>query len=102
MDKSDKARDELNAIESRQREWNALSAAERASVAKASPDLSLFFRRGLAKIDRRAVVAGNVIDLVQTPRAMYRRRAHETEGASCGLEGAQSPARSRKIRRFEL
>ena len=36
-------RHELKVIEIRQREWNALSHAERASVAKVSPDLSLFF-----------------------------------------------------------
>jgi hypothetical protein len=47
-------RHELKVIETLQREWNELIWAERTSVAKVSPDLSLFFRRGLANVDRRS------------------------------------------------
>ena len=39
-----KVRAELKRIEALQRKWNALSMAERISIAKISPDLSLFFR----------------------------------------------------------
>jgi hypothetical protein len=37
-------RDELNRIKALQQEWNALSLADRVSLAKRSPDLSAFFR----------------------------------------------------------
>jgi hypothetical protein len=91
-------RHELKVIETLQREWNALSAAERISVAKISPDLSLFFRRGLANADRGSGLTGKVIDLVQTPRVTYRRRARDPECASRSLELEVA----RKIRRSEL
>lgn len=39
-----KIRAELKRIEILQRKWSALDTAERAAVAKVSPDLSLFFR----------------------------------------------------------
>ena len=35
---------ELRRIETLQKKWNALSFAQRAIIAKASPDLTLFFR----------------------------------------------------------
>ena len=35
---------ELRRIETLQRKWNALTFAERAMIAKASPDLTLFFQ----------------------------------------------------------
>jgi len=91
-------RHELKVIETLQREWNALSAAERISVAKINPDLSLFFRRGLANVDRGSGLTGKVIDLVQTPRVTYRRRARDPECASRSLELEVA----RKIRRSEL
>ncbi len=40
-----KLHDELTRIEVLHRHWNKLSLAERASIAKISPDLSVFFRR---------------------------------------------------------
>ena len=40
-----KLRAELKRIETLHREWNALSVTERAWIARATPDLSLFFRR---------------------------------------------------------
>ena len=44
----------LRRITALQREWNALSATERAAIAKESCDLASFFRRGLSQpIDRR-------------------------------------------------
>jgi len=92
-------RHELKVIETRQREWNALSAAERISVAKISPDLSLFFRRGLANVDRGSGLTGKVIDLEKkVQRVTYRRLARETECASGSLELEVA----RKVRRSEL
>ena len=85
-------RHELKVIETRQREWNALSAAERLSVAKVSPDLSLFFRRGLANVDRESGLTGRVINLEKkVQRVTYRRLARETEGASGSLELEVAP-----------
>jgi hypothetical protein len=44
----------LGRITALQREWNALSDTERASIAKESCDLTRFFRRGLSQpVDRR-------------------------------------------------
>ena len=40
-----KIQDELTRIEVLHRHWYKLSLAERASIAKTSPDLSAFFRR---------------------------------------------------------
>ena len=40
---------ELGRITALQREWNALSDTERASIAKESCDLASFFRRGLSQ-----------------------------------------------------
>jgi hypothetical protein len=57
-----KLRHELEVIERLQREWNALSAAERMWIATLSPDLSLFFRRGLARQDRNHVPRAQTID----------------------------------------
>ncbi len=74
-----KLRHELKLIEALQREWNALSVAERLSVAKVSPDLSLFFRRGLARIDRRLRATGKVLDLEKIRQARHRQRTYETE-----------------------
>jgi hypothetical protein len=91
-------RHELKVIETLQREWNALSVAERISVAKVSPDLSLFFRRGLANVDRGSGPTGKVIDLEKIQRVTYRRLARETECASGSLELEVA----RKIRRSEL
>ncbi len=71
---------ELKVIEARQREWNALSMAERVAVAKVSPDLSLFFRRGLVKVDRMPAGTGKIIDLEKIRRA--RRRRHKCEAAT--------------------
>jgi len=90
-------RHELKVIEILQREWNALSAAERISVAKINPDLSLFFRRGLAKVDREFGRTGKVIDLEKIQR-VTRRLARETECASGSLELKVA----RKLRRSEL
>ena len=70
---------ELKLIEALQREWNALSMAERLSIAKVSPDLRLFFRRGLAKVDRRLRATGKIIDLQKTRQARHRQRAGEAE-----------------------
>ena len=43
----------LRRITALQREWNALSATERAAIAKESCDLASFFRRGLSQpVDR--------------------------------------------------
>jgi hypothetical protein len=91
-------RHELKVIETLQREWNALSAAERISVAKVSPDLSLFFRRGLANVDRGSGLTGKVIDLGKIQRVTYRRLARDPECASGSLELKVA----RKIRRSEL
>ena len=44
----------LGRITALQREWNALSATERASIAKESCDLASFFRRGLSQPHRSA------------------------------------------------
>ena len=52
-------RAELKTIEILQCQWNALSVAERAWSARASPDLSLFFRRGVAG------AAAQIIDLFE-------------------------------------
>ena len=68
-------RHELKVIETLQREWNALSAAKRISVAKVSPDLSLFFRRGLANVDRGSGLTGKVIDLEKIQRVTSAARA---------------------------
>jgi len=57
-----KLRHDLEAIKRLQREWNALSAAERMRIATVSPDLSLFFRRGLASPERNHVPRGPAID----------------------------------------
>jgi hypothetical protein len=57
-----KLRHDLEVIERLQREWNALSAAERMWIVTVSPDLSLFFRRGLARLDRDHVARGRAID----------------------------------------
>jgi len=38
-------RDRLQRMQTLQEQWNALSLAERAAIAKQSPDLSSFFRR---------------------------------------------------------
>ena len=96
-------RHELKVIEIRQREWNALSHAERASVAKVSPDLSLFFRRGLANVDRGSGLTGKVIDLERIQRVTYRRLARETDNASRSLEDARRDLRVvGKIRHSEL
>jgi hypothetical protein len=75
-------RHELKVIETLQREWNELSWAERTSVAKVSPDLSLFFRRGLANVDRRSGLTGKVINLekiqrVTTARTQNRSRERQ-------------------------
>ena len=84
-----KLRHELKVIETLQREWNALSEAERISVAKVSPDLSLFFRRGLTKVDR--MVTGKVIDLAKIRRAGHRdANAKPKAKANCSLEQARS------------
>ena len=42
-----KIHDELDRIEALHRHWNRLSMTERASIAKTSPDLSVFFRSGM-------------------------------------------------------
>ena len=95
---SQRLRHELKVIETLQREWNALSAAERISVAKVSPDLSLFFRRGL-NVNRGSGLTGRVINLEKkVQRVTYRRLAPETEGASGSLELEAA----RKIRRSEM
>jgi len=59
---SQKLRHDLEVIKKLQREWNALTAAERMQMATVSPDLSLFFRRGLARVDRNRVPHGPAID----------------------------------------
>ena len=45
-----KLHDELNRIEVVHRHWNRLSMAERASIAKISPDLSAFFHREINQL----------------------------------------------------
>jgi hypothetical protein len=90
-------RHELKVSETLQRAWNALSAVERISVAKISPDLSLFFRRGLANADCGPGLTGKVIDLEKkVQRVTYRRLAREHECASGSLELEVA----RKIRRW--
>ena len=72
---------ELKVIETLQREWNALSVAERSLVAKVSPHPSLFFRRGLAKVDRRPESPARLLiwrrssEQGSTTRARNRSRA---------------------------
>jgi hypothetical protein len=61
---------ELKRIASLQSEWNALSMPERARVAVASPDLSLFFR---PNIGPGVQVTGQIVDLSETKRRAYRR-----------------------------
>ena len=51
-----KLQDELTRIEVLHHHWNKLSPAERAAVAKTSPDLSVFFRRNL---ESRTASGGN-------------------------------------------
>jgi hypothetical protein len=43
-DTTQELRDQLQRMQALQEGWNALSLAERAAIAKLSPDLSLFFR----------------------------------------------------------
>jgi hypothetical protein len=56
-------RAELKRIRILQCQWNALSVAERAWIARASPDLSLFFRRQVGNEVPGA--AAQIIDLFE-------------------------------------
>lgn len=61
-----KLRAELKRIEALHCEWNALPVAERAWIARATPDLSLFFRR---HIETEAPGAtAQIIDLLEARR----------------------------------
>ena len=103
-----KFRDELKRIETLQREWNALSVAERASVAKVSPDLSLFFRPRVGREDRDGEpgATGKVIDLMQAVRRRIGDAHAKPKDASCGPDDVQrgevnrDPARSQKKQRL--
>ena len=96
--------DELKRIETLQREWNALSFAERASVAKVSPDLSLFFRPRVGREDRDGEpgTTGKVLDLMPA----VRRRIGDARAKSNGPDDVQGgevtrdPARSQKKQRL--
>ena len=62
-----KLHDELTRIEVLHRHWNKLSPAERASVAKISPDLSAFFRRDLEpRSARGGVLMGSKLNSTST------------------------------------
>ena len=61
-----KLRAELKRIKALHREWNALPVAERAWIARATPDLSLFFRRHIGAEAPGATA--QVIDLLEARR----------------------------------
>ena len=61
---------ELKRIAALQKEWNAFSMPERARIAMASPDLSLFFRPSSGT---GVQFTGQIIDLAETKRRAYRR-----------------------------
>jgi hypothetical protein len=85
-----KQRAELKRIAILQREWNALSMAERASIAKESPDLSLFFRRHVGSDDRSEGAMGKVIDLLEAAR----RRIGDTRAkAKARVAALRTPER---------
>lgn len=72
---------ELRRIETLQRKWNALTFAERAKIAKASPDLTLFFqpRRMGARPVQRDGANVDACSASSSQRAATRRRQ-----ACCG------------------
>ena len=78
-----KLRAELKRIETLHREWNALSVTERAWIARATPDLSLFFRR---RVETEAPGAtAQIIDLLEA------KRRRISEGAPEGKAGGLCP-----------
>ena len=54
---------ELGRITALQREWNALSDTERASIAKESCDLASFFQKGSFAARRKLLAASSTRDL---------------------------------------
>ena len=97
---SQKLHAELSRIASLQSEWNALSMHERATIAMASSDLSLFFRRHIG-----AGVPGataQIIDLSEPKRHPPAERRPKTRNRAVALQLAEHGDVKRELTSAEI